>query len=33
MRKMVTSGELPGKHLLRPEIADVIIKFRNPFVS
>ena len=33
MRKMVISGELPGKHLLRPEIADVIIKFRNPFVS
>jgi sulfate adenylyltransferase len=33
MRKMVTSGELPGKHLLRPEIADVIIKFQNPFVS
>lgn len=33
MRKMVTSGELPGKHLLRPEIADVIIKFKNPFVS
>jgi hypothetical protein len=24
---------LPGKHLLRPEIADVIIKFQNPFVS
>lgn len=33
MRNMVTSGELPGKHLLRPEIADVIIKFQNPFVS
>jgi sulfate adenylyltransferase len=33
MRKMVTSGELPGKHLLRPEIADIITKFQNPFVS
>ena len=33
MRKMVVSGELPGKHLLRPEIADVILKFQNPFIS
>ena len=33
MRKMVTSGEMPGKHLMRPEIADVIIKFQDPFVS
>ena len=33
MRKMVTSGEMPGKHLMRPEIADIIIKFRDPFIS
>jgi len=33
MRKMVTSGEMPGKHLMRPEIADVIIKFQDPFIS
>src|SRR5215204_6458193 len=33
MRKMVTSGEMPGKHLMRPEIADIIIKFREPFIS
>jgi len=33
MRKMVTSGEMPGKHLMRPEIADIIIKFQDPFVS
>ncbi|HVP82817.1 MAG TPA: sulfate adenylyltransferase [Nitrososphaeraceae archaeon] len=33
MRKMVSSGEMPGKHLMRPEIADVIINFQDPFVS
>ncbi|MDX1371760.1 MAG: sulfate adenylyltransferase [Nitrososphaeraceae archaeon] len=33
MRKMVTEGELPGKHLLRPEIAEVITKFHDPFVK
>lgn len=33
MRKMVTEGELPGKHLLRPEIAEVITKFQDPFVK
>jgi sulfate adenylyltransferase len=33
MRKMVASGEMPGKHLMRPEIADVIINFQDPFVS
>ncbi|MDR4511292.1 MAG: sulfate adenylyltransferase [Nitrososphaeraceae archaeon] len=32
MRKMVTEGELPGKHLLRPEVAEVITKFQDPFV-
>ena len=33
MRKMVASGEMPGRHLMRPEIADVIINFQDPFVS
>lgn len=33
MRKMVIEGDLPGKHLLRPEIAQVITKFRDPFVK
>lgn len=33
MRKMVTDGDLPGKHLLRPEIAEVITKFPDPFVK
>ena len=33
MRKMVTDGDLPGKHLLRPEIAEVITKFSDPFVK
>jgi len=33
MRKMLTSGEMPGKHLMRPEIVDVITKFQDPFIS
>jgi len=33
MRKMVTEGDLPRKHLLRPEIAEVITKFQDPFVK
>ena len=33
MRKMVSSGEIPGKHLLRPEIAEIILNNKNPFVK
>ncbi|MGD1835537.1 MAG: sulfate adenylyltransferase [Nitrososphaeraceae archaeon] len=33
MRKMVSSGEVPGKHLLRPEIAEIILSNKNPFVK
>jgi len=32
MRKMVSSGEMPAEHLMRPEIAKVIISFKEPFV-
>lgn len=32
MRKMVSSGEMPAEHLMRPEIAKVIVSFKEPFV-
>ena len=33
MRKMVGSGEMPPEHLMRPEIAQLIVSFQDPFVS
>lgn len=33
MRKMVSSGEIPAEHLMRPEIASLIVAFKDPFVS
>ena len=32
MRKMVSSGEMPAQHLMRPEIASLIVSFKEPFV-
>jgi sulfate adenylyltransferase len=32
MRKMVSAGEIPAEHLMRPEIAKLIISFKEPFV-
>lgn len=32
MRKMVSTGEMPPAHLMRPEIAQVISSFKEPFV-
>ncbi len=32
IRKMVNSGQLPEKHLMRPEISYLIIKSEKPFV-
>ncbi len=32
IRKMVNSGQIPKKHLMRPEISDLIIKSEKPFV-
>jgi sulfate adenylyltransferase len=32
MRNMVNSGEMPAEHLMRPEVAKVIISFNEPFV-
>jgi sulfate adenylyltransferase len=32
MRKMVSSGEMPANHLMRPEVAKTIVSFTEPFV-
>lgn len=33
MRKMVSSGEIPPMHLMRPEVAKLIVSFKEPFVQ
>lgn len=33
MRNMVSSGEIPAEHLMRPEVAKTIISFNEPFVQ
>jgi sulfate adenylyltransferase len=33
MRKMVISGETPAEHLMRPEIAKLIMSSFDPFVK
>ena len=32
MRKMVGLGEMPAKHLMRPEVAKIIVSYNEPFV-
>ncbi|HXG06584.1 MAG TPA: sulfate adenylyltransferase [Nitrososphaera sp.] len=32
MRKMVSSGEIPAQHLMRPEVAKAILSYKDPFV-
>ncbi len=32
MREMVSSGKIPAEHLMRPEIAKLIVSFKEPFV-
>lgn len=32
MRNMVSSGEIPAEHLMRPEVAKIIVSFNDPFV-
>ncbi len=32
MRNMVSSGEIPAEHLMRPEVAKVIVSYKEPFV-
>lgn len=33
IRKMVSSGEIPAEHLMRPEIAKIILSYKNVFVQ
>ncbi|HEY5631005.1 MAG TPA: sulfate adenylyltransferase, partial [Nitrososphaeraceae archaeon] len=33
IRKMVSLGEIPAEHLLRPEIAKVILSYKDVFVQ
>jgi sulfate adenylyltransferase len=32
MRNMVSSGEIPAEHLMRPEVAKIIVSFNEPLV-
>jgi sulfate adenylyltransferase len=32
MRNMVSSGEIPAEHMMRPEIAKIIVSYKEPFV-
>ena len=32
MRKMVSSGEMPANHLMRPQVAKIIVSYNEPFV-
>jgi sulfate adenylyltransferase len=32
IRKMVNSGKIPEKHLMRPEVSDLILRSEKPFV-
>jgi sulfate adenylyltransferase len=33
MRKLVSSGTMPADHLMRPEVAKVILSYKDPFVE
>jgi len=33
LRKKLSSGEAPPKELIRPEVAEVLLKWKNPFVE
>jgi sulfate adenylyltransferase len=33
IRKMVSCGEIPAEHLMRPEISKLIISYKEPFVT
>lgn len=33
VRKLVSSGTLPADHLMRPEVANVILSYQEPFVG
>jgi sulfate adenylyltransferase len=33
IRKMVSCGEIPAEHLMRPEISKLIVSYKEPFVT
>jgi sulfate adenylyltransferase len=33
IRRMVTTNQIPEKHLMRPEVSSIIISSKNPFVT
>ncbi|HZD33911.1 MAG TPA: hypothetical protein VE130_01795 [Nitrososphaeraceae archaeon] len=33
MRELVSSGTIPAAHLMRPEVAKVILMYSEPFVK
>jgi sulfate adenylyltransferase len=33
MRKLVSSGTMPADHLMRPEVAKVILSYSEPFIK
>jgi sulfate adenylyltransferase len=33
IRKLVNSGKVPEKHMMRPEVSDLILKSQKPFVG
>jgi ATP sulfurylase len=33
LRRELSSGEAPPKELIRPEVAEVLLKWKNPFVE
>jgi sulfate adenylyltransferase len=33
IRRMVTSNQIPEKHLMRPEVSSIITSSKNPFVT
>jgi sulfate adenylyltransferase len=33
IRKMLTNGKIPPKEMMRPEVAEIILNFDNPFIE
>ncbi|HDJ83787.1 MAG TPA: hypothetical protein ENG44_02175, partial [Desulfurococcaceae archaeon] len=32
LRKMIMEGKIPPEYMMRPEVAETILKFKDPFV-
>ena len=33
LRQMIKSRQRPPEHMMRPEVAEVVLSFENPFVE